>query len=179
MLETFNKLIHRLMQELPDQSIAYEVLIRKPRTLSEAVDMITWHECGKETPRKKSGIKQLSTFDDSDKTAVSREDLHTLEVRGVNGKRFVTEERLIQFGRELKTSIEKLLRDDRSNQKGQGNQPNQAEEAMPRRGNFKNVTCYYCNEPGHIYSRCPVKAAQVELPKKRSLSRKSRKTMFG
>ena len=98
MSETFNQLtIHHLLQGLPDQSIAYEVLIRKPRTLSEAVDMITWHECCKETTRKKSGIRQLSTFDDSDKTAVSREDLYTLELRRVNGKRFVTEERLIQF----------------------------------------------------------------------------------
>ena len=54
MSETFNQLtIHHLLQGLPDQSIAYEVLIRKPRTLSEAVDMITWHECCKETTRKK------------------------------------------------------------------------------------------------------------------------------
>lgn len=46
MSETFNQLtIHHLLQGLPDQSIAYEVLIRKPRTLSEVVDMITWHEC--------------------------------------------------------------------------------------------------------------------------------------
>ena len=65
MSETLNQLtIHHLLQGLPDQSIAYEVLIRKTRTLSEVVDMTTWHECCKETTRKKSGIKQLSTFDD-------------------------------------------------------------------------------------------------------------------
>ena len=54
MSETLNQLtIHHLLQGLPDQSIAYEVLIRKTRTLSEVVDMTTWHECCKETTRKK------------------------------------------------------------------------------------------------------------------------------
>ena len=44
MSEMFNQLtIHHLLQGLPDQSIAYEVLIRKPRTLSEVADMLTWH----------------------------------------------------------------------------------------------------------------------------------------
>ena len=34
--DTFNQLtIHHLLQGLPDQSIAYEVLIRKPRTLRQ------------------------------------------------------------------------------------------------------------------------------------------------
>ena len=51
--ETFNQLtIHHLLQGLPDRSIAYDVLIRKPRTLSEAVDMITWHVCCKEKQGK-------------------------------------------------------------------------------------------------------------------------------
>ena len=88
MSETFNQLtIHHLLQGLPDQSIAYEVLIRKPRTLSQAVDMITWHECCKETTRKKSGIRHLSTFATSYETTILREDFQTLEERRINGKK--------------------------------------------------------------------------------------------
>ena len=152
MSETFNQLtIHHLLQGLPDQSIAYEVLIRKPRTLSEVVDMITWHECCKETTRKKSGIRQLSTFHDVAGDVTLKEDLHTLDVRRINGKRFVTEERLIQFVRELKASIEKLLKEDKSSHK-------QTEETMPKRPENRGITCYNCNEPGHISSRCPLKA---------------------
>ena len=60
---TFNQMtIHHLLQGLPDQTIAYEVLIKKPRCLKDAVDMITWHECCKETTRKKSGLRQLSSY---------------------------------------------------------------------------------------------------------------------
>ena len=158
MSDTINQLtIHHLLQGLPDQSIAYEVLIRKPRTLSEAVDMITWHECCKETTRKKSGIRQLSTFGNEGHTS-QKEDLHTLEVRRINGKRFVTEERLIQFVRELKASIDKLLKENGLTQKTNGSY--QAEETMPRRRDGSDIICYNCNEPGHISTRYPLKTQE-------------------
>ena len=87
MSETFNQLmIHLLLHGLSDQSIAYEVLIRKPRTLSQAVDIITWHECCKETFSRQSGIWQLRKSDISGETTISREDFHTLGVRRINGK---------------------------------------------------------------------------------------------
>ena len=108
--------------------------------------MITWHECCKEITRKKSAIRHLSTFEEQDEPIVD-EDLQTLKVRRVNGKRFVTEERLIQLGRELKTSIEKLFQEDK---KGT---TNKAEENMPRRPGDKGIICYFC----HVASRCPVR----------------------
>lgn len=37
-----NLAIEHLLKGLPDQKMAYEILTRKPRTLSETVDMITW-----------------------------------------------------------------------------------------------------------------------------------------
>ena len=44
--ETFTQMtIHHLLQGLNDQSIAYEVLIQRPKTLTEVVNMVTWHEC--------------------------------------------------------------------------------------------------------------------------------------
>ena len=97
--ETFNHLmINHLLQGLSDQSIAYEVLIRKPRTLSQAVDMITWHECCKETTSRHSGIQQLRRPEISGETTISREDFHTLGVRIINGERSVTGEHLLHFG---------------------------------------------------------------------------------
>ena len=114
----------------------------------------------------------MSTFDTSDETAISREDFQTLEVRRINGKRFVTEERLIQFGRELKTSIEKLLKDEKTDQKGQRNQPKEKDELMPKRPNYKNFVCFYCNEPGHIASKCPVRKAKEALANKASTDKK-------
>ena len=155
--ETFNQMtIHHLLQGLPDQIIAYEVLIRKPNSLTEAVDMITWHECCKETTRKKPGVRQLS-----EQPYVHDEDIQQMDVRRINGKKFVTEERLIQFGRDLKATIEKLFKDEQAGQENQNPKPKQEnEEAMPRRRDGRPIICYYCNEPGHISVRCPLKTAK-------------------
>lgn len=150
--ETFTQMtIHHLLQGLPDQTIAYEVLIRKPKTLTEAVDMITWHECCKETTRKKSGIRQLSSFV-NEETQYADE----TEIRRINGKKFVTEERLIQFGRDLKATIEKLFKEERPGSEQEDHYPyHHAEEPMPRRSG--NIICFYCNESGHMSFRCPLR----------------------
>ena len=103
MSETFNQLmIHHLLQGLSDQSIAYEALIRKPRTLSQAVDIITWHECCKKTTSRQSGLQQLRRPNICGETTISREDFRTLGVRRINGKRSVTGEHLLDFGGDLK-----------------------------------------------------------------------------
>ena len=55
--ETFTQMtIHHLLQGLNDQSIAYEVLIKRPQTLTEAVNMVTWHECCKEETYRKTRL---------------------------------------------------------------------------------------------------------------------------
>ena len=88
----FNQMtIHHLLQGLSDQTIAYEVLIKKPTSLTEAVDMITWHECCKESTHKKVGIRQLSSFDQDDAHPY-KEDPHEIGIRCINGKKFVTGE---------------------------------------------------------------------------------------
>lgn len=152
--DTFNQLtMHHLLQGLPDQTIANEVLTRKPRTLSDAVDMMTWHECCKETTRRKPGIRQLSSFDNVESFKLN--DSYDLDVRRVNGMQFVTEERLIQFGRDLKATIEKLFKENKLDQ------TEQAEEPMQKRQGNRDIVCFYCNEPGHISRSCPLK---LKLP---------------
>ena len=55
--ETFTRLtIHNLLQGLHDQSVVYEVLKNRPKTLTEAINMVTWHECCKEETHIKSGV---------------------------------------------------------------------------------------------------------------------------
>ena len=39
-----NLAIEHLLRGILDQKLAYEILTKKPRDLSEAIDMITWHE---------------------------------------------------------------------------------------------------------------------------------------
>ena len=173
--ETFNQMtIHHLLQGLPDQTIAYEVLIKKPTSLTEAVDMITWHECCKESTRKKVGIRQLSSFDKDDAYPYV-EDPGEMGIRRINGKKFVTEERLIQFGRDLKATIEKLFREEKSSPEDNDSSLRKGtEESMPKRPDNRTIICYYCNEPGHVLTRCPYRlknqAPIKEKDKKKSAS---------
>ena len=78
--------------------MAYEILTKKPRTLSEAVDMITWHEACCQQTVKNSGVRKIKDYEgyrsdyDSDGS-----DLPTKDLRIVNGKKIVTEERINQL----------------------------------------------------------------------------------
>ncbi|MEW8547690.1 MAG: hypothetical protein AB2693_29635 [Candidatus Thiodiazotropha sp.] len=157
--ETFTQMtIHHFLQGLPDQTIAYEVLIRKPNSLTEAIDMIAWHECCKESTRKKSNTRQIATFEE-EQTAYPVFNCTSLdtEIRRINGKKFVTEERLIQFGRDLKMSIEKLFRDEIVTPEMAKDAPEEKgkDEVMPKRPERRKVICYKCHAEGHIASRCP------------------------
>ena len=172
--ETFTQMtIHHLLQGLPDQTIAYEVLIKKPRSLTDAVDMITWHECCKETTRKKSGLRQLSSYAKEQLTCLPDiNDTNESEVRRINGKKFVTEERLIQFGRDLKATIEKLFRNGKASMDDLDSKDKSEEELMPKRQE-ENIICYFCLQEGHIAPRCPLRhknrkpATQKDSPKEK------------
>lgn len=159
--ETFTQMtIHHLLQGLPDQTIAYEVLIRKPSSLTDAIDMITWHECCKESTRKKAGLRQIGSFVNEPMSYQTFDsDNVDMEIRRINGKKFVTEERLIQFGRDLKMSIEKLFQTEKSTPetKKESNNKQEEEEVMPKRPERRKIICYNCHEEGHISIRCPLK----------------------
>ena len=61
---TLKQIVTRhFLQGLQDQVIAYEVLTKKPRNLTEAIDMITWHECYKESTKKNTGPRQPNTYE--------------------------------------------------------------------------------------------------------------------
>ena len=157
--ETFNQMtMHHFLQGLPDQAIAYEVLTRRPSNLTEAIDMITWYECCKESTKKKAGLRQVNTYQDPSYVYTYHSaDCEENEVRRLNGKKFVTEERLIQFGRDLKMTIENLLKSDKAKTDEQTENTCSTEEKLPQRYERRNIICYSCQEEGHISTRCPYK----------------------
>lgn len=82
--------IEHMLNGIHDQSIAYDVLTKRPQTSQEAVNLLFWHfSC-------KNGIKAKQHFR---QTAVEHEP-STSEIKrvGNTGKHFVTEDRLVQFG---------------------------------------------------------------------------------
>ena len=86
-----NLTVEHILRGLPDTAMAYAILTKKTQTVQQAIDMISWHECCKISSGKRSSRRMISgenTLDDTEEE---------VEVRRVNGKRFVTEERLQQF----------------------------------------------------------------------------------
>ena len=94
--------MEHLVNSLSNHNLIYDVMTKKPSTVEAALDLIQWHENCHSIQRKKTGIRQLKTEQDSEDGLI---------VHKVNGKSFVTEERLNQFGRELKDGIMKDIKE--------------------------------------------------------------------
>lgn len=88
-----------MLNGIHDQTTAYDVLIERPHTLQEAVNLLSWHFLCKNGIKAKQHIRQ---------TAVEKEP-STSEIKrvGNTGEKFVIEEEdsLVQFGQELTDSI--------------------------------------------------------------------------
>ncbi|CAG2216576.1 GCC2 [Mytilus edulis] len=81
---------------LPDQSIAYEVKIRKPQSIDDAIEWFNWHECCKGNIfKKRAEVRQIETEEQYDHTEFIEEN----EIRRVGNTRFVAEERDIDIGK--------------------------------------------------------------------------------
>ena len=57
-----NLAIEHLLRGLPDQKLAYEIFTKKPKNLSDAVDMITWHKACQQYTTKKIDGENLSSI---------------------------------------------------------------------------------------------------------------------
>lgn len=90
MLDTLK--VESFLKGLPDQSLAYEVKIRKPRNIDEAIELFNWHECCKGNIfKKRTEVRQVTVDGDA-----YYHESDNVDIRKVNGNapRYVTEERL-------------------------------------------------------------------------------------
>ena len=98
--------IEHLCNGLPDPNMAFDILVKKPRTIQQALDMIEWYECCRQTSRRRGPVlRQVSP-------SVPGNDRETAggAVRHIGPNRqWVTEERLQQFGQELQDGLTKSL----------------------------------------------------------------------
>ena len=60
--------VEHLVNGLSDHNPIYDVMTKKPSTVEAAPDLIQWHENCHSIQRKKTGIRQLKTEQDSKKT---------------------------------------------------------------------------------------------------------------
>ena len=156
-----NLAIEHLLRGLPDQKMAYEIMTKKPRSLSETVDMIKWYEACRQQTVKSSGIRRIKDHEyysdyDSDDSDVC------IKLCRVNGRKIVTEERINQLWHDMKSylsqQIEKLV-----NPNSEDTQCAEISENERKKNPYKDLTCYKCDEKGHISPGCPKKQTVQKL----------------
>jgi hypothetical protein len=94
--------IEHMLNGIGDQSIPYDVLTKRPQTLQEAVSLLSWHSSCKNRIGAIPHIRQVHA---------EEEEPCTPEIKRVENKQFVTEDRLDTFGRELTRSITSTMRE--------------------------------------------------------------------
>ncbi|CAC5399295.1 unnamed protein product [Mytilus coruscus] len=66
--------VENFLKGLPEQSIAYEVKIRKPQSIDDAIEWFNWHECCKGNIfKKRAEVRQIETEDQYEHTELIEE----------------------------------------------------------------------------------------------------------
>ena len=145
-------LIEHTVNGFTDSSTAYDVMMQKPTSVEEAMDLVQWAEACRVTQGRKGLVRQMRVMD------VDEDHEDEVNVRKIGGKPAVTEERLNQFGRELMAQLKKVP----------GKKPNDRDMSKIKcygcgqMGHYKTscpeeTTCYKCGEKGHMKRQCPHK----------------------
>jgi hypothetical protein len=154
--------VEYMLRGLPDQSISLELLTKRISSMTEAIRQIVLYETYKRGTRERHNIRQLNT---EEPPFVTGNDTEDVEIRKVGGKRFVTEEQLAQFQRDIQDSITKSVGEaiqtemKKSNRRSDDNGSRQNRTPFTagrdNRQKMKSYRCFICNSEDHYRKDCP------------------------
>ena len=150
-------IIEHIICGLPDQNLIYDVLSKQHTTVEGALRMISWHECCKSMKGHRPAICKVENNGEWGQTKSTKND------------DYITEGKLLQFGKELQDNLVKIINEKFTMQKqfsvpkfeGQqfdGNKgAREQKQAAPvncRPEVAVNNACYTCGEFGDYARSC-------------------------
>ncbi|VDH94524.1 Hypothetical predicted protein [Mytilus galloprovincialis] len=143
--------VEHFLYGLNDENMTYDVISKQPKSIDEALNMVMWHE----SCRSRSGKNRKSSIREVQFDSQCEEN----DIRRLHQKQYVTEERLNQFGRELKDSIIEGMANLNKKMPSlpSTNSNNYQQSNYAKKTESNNNRCYNCNGIGHYSRNCPSK----------------------
>ncbi|CAG2190595.1 unnamed protein product [Mytilus edulis] len=151
--------------------MTYDVISKQPKSIDEALNMVMWHE----SCRSRSGKNRKSSIREVQFDSQCEEN----DIRRLHQKQYVTEERLNQFGRELKDSIIEGMANLNKKMPSlpSTNSNNYQQSNYAKKTESNNNRCYNCNGIGHLAGNCPSKQDKWDS-KKSGYTEKQQRSIY-
>lgn len=142
--------IENLLKGIPDQTLSYEVRTKSPKTLDEAIRLLTWHECCKNGSKRQVNVRHV------EETDLGGSDADVRKVISNSDRKYVTEDKLAEINKQLVQDMTGEFKKLIASNLQSGNRGNR-DRPTRNLGKFSDVTCYSCQGKGHISKFCPEK----------------------